>query len=638
MLNRKAILQSLGNTAAIPADGRRPVERREVSRRWLAGTALTGLTSTVLMGVALFAAMDGRQQLAVPAEALVPTSEGTHIGEAVARGGRVVGALKAARASNRAVLELSTVAKENDRDVIRKQPYAHVRMQLAASSAPTTSYPKFDPTAVLLDAPATVSRPVEEGSLYAAQVETEVRLKTASLSTMSGLRLDPERTLEEVEASVRSDGALLLDGAMVATAYVDPQRFSDVDEPIDLGTAARVVEQNVSFSTVSPIGGETEQFAEDIIKIGGTTTIAAALRSAGYPAPQSENIAATLLRVLGESAVDAGDFLRMGLIQRGQELKVVRASFYRGETHRGSIALDDSGRFVAAAEPTQLDTLGDGGVTIAAAQSNNLPKVYDGLYRAALSYGMTLDLASTVIRTVAPTVDLQAPLRPSDSLEAFFSSQEDGRAEEGSELLYFKVRFGDRESRFYRFRDPTDGQIGYFDENGKSLRQFLLRNPVPTAVANSSYGMRQHPILGFARMHTGVDYPAPRGTPILSSGDGTVLKAGWDTGGYGNQTLIRHSNGYVSSYSHQSAIAKAVVAGAKVRQGQVIGYIGSTGMATGSHLHYELLVNGRRVDPFKVRLPTAGSLKDNELAKFQAERLRIDTLLETPPKSSSEDT
>lgn len=637
MPNRKAILQSLGNTAAIAADGRRPVERREVSRRWLAGTALTGLTSTVLMGVALFAAVDGRQQLAVPAEAVVPDGERAHVGEAVARGDRVVGTLKAARASDRSVLELSTVARENDRDVIRKQPYAHVRMQLAASNTPATSYPRFDPAIVLLDAPAAGSREVEEGSLYAAQVETEVELKTAALISTSGLSLDPDRTLEEVEASVRSDGATLLDGATVATAYVDPQRFSDVDEPIDLGTAARIVEQNVSFSTVSPIGGETEQFAEDIIKIGGTTTVAAALRSAGYPAPQSELIATTLSGALGVNSVDAGDFLRMGLIQRGRDLRVVRASLYQGDMHRGSVALDDRGRFVSAAEPARY-SLGDGGVTIGAAQPSNLPKIYDGLYQAALSYGMTLDLAATVVRTVAPTVDLQAPLKPSDSLEAFFSSEPNGQAGKGSELLYFKVRFGDRESKFYRFRDPADGQIGYFDENGKSLRQFLLRSPVPTAVANSSYGMRQHPILGFARMHTGVDYPAPRGTPILSSGDGTVLKAGWDTGGYGNQTLIRHSNGYVSSYSHQSAIAKAVVSGAKVRQGQVIGYIGSTGMATGSHLHYELLVNGRRVDPFKVRLPTAGSLKDERLTKFQVERSRIDALLDAPPKSSSDDT
>jgi murein DD-endopeptidase MepM/ murein hydrolase activator NlpD len=140
--------------------------------------------------------------------------------------------------------------------------------------------------------------------------------------------------------------------------------------------------------------------------------------------------------------------------------------------------------------------------------------------------------------------------------------------------------------------------------------------------------MRRHPILKYSRMHTGVDWSAPRGTPIIASGNGVVEQAGWDKGGYGRQTIIRHANGYVSSYSHQNSIAKGVKPGARVRQGQVIGTVGSTGLSTGPHLHYELIVNGTKVDPLRIRLPDGKSLKDDAFEMFARERDRINALLD----------
>jgi murein DD-endopeptidase MepM/ murein hydrolase activator NlpD len=209
----------------------------------------------------------------------------------------------------------------------------------------------------------------------------------------------------------------------------------------------------------------------------------------------------------------------------------------------------------------------------------------------------------------------------------------DGKATDKSELLYVNAKFGDNETRFYRFQNPEDNSVDYFDENGKSIRQFLLRNPVPNGRMTSGFGMRRHPVLKFSRMHTGTDWAAPRGTPIIATGNGIVEKAGWASG-YGNQTLLRHANGYVSSYNHQSAIAKGVTEGSKVRQGQVIGYVGSTGLSTGAHLHYELIVNGTKVDAMKVRLPGGKSLSGVALARFSDERKRIDNLLNIEEKSN----
>jgi murein DD-endopeptidase MepM/ murein hydrolase activator NlpD len=232
-----------------------------------------------------------------------------------------------------------------------------------------------------------------------------------------------------------------------------------------------------------------------------------------------------------------------------------------------------------------------------------------------------------LVKLLASDVDYQARVHPADRLQVFFSNPDDGdSATDQSELLYVSSTFGGSLRNFYRFQ-MEDGSVDYFNEEGRSSRPFLLRKAVPTGVFRSGFGMRRHPILGYSRMHTGVDWAAPSGTPIIAAGDGIVEKAGWDSG-YGRQTIIRHANGYESSYNHQSAFAQGVVPGARVRQGQVIGYVGSSGLATGPHLHYELIVNDTKVDPMRVRLPNSKVLKGPELEAFERERERIDELLE----------
>src|SRR5690606_38329803 len=194
-------------------------------------------------------------------------------------------------------------------------------------------------------------------------------------------------------------------------------------------------------------------------------------------------------------------------------------------------------------------------------------------------YGMSRALTRQLVQLLASDVDFQARINPNDGIEVLFSQpDENDNATDNSELLYVNAGFGGNTRAFYRFQ-MEDGGIDYFDDEGRSSRQFLLRNPVPNGKFRSGFGSRRHPILGYSRMHTGVDWSAPRGTPIIASGNGVVEKAGW-AGGYGRQTIIRHANGYKSSYNPQSAIAKGVSEGARVRQGQVIGYVGSTGLST----------------------------------------------------------
>ena len=635
------MIRSLGSEPPLLADGRRAPDRREVSLRWLSGTFLTGITSSILMGVALFAALDGRQQLAIPAEAYASASADTHQDTSVTRGGRLIAPVIAAKPSDRAIMEVSTVVHDGEKEVVRRQPFSHVKMMLAANHVATEDYPDFDPLAIFSadePQPAPQSR---TGVIYGSDVESEVALKTVPFPTnKSDLNMAPGLSLDEVEENVRSNGSVLTDGnaQLAALYYVDPRRFSTEDNDVDLtaGLAARVLEQNMTVSAPESITPQTEEFADDILPVRQDTTIAKALADSGYPQPQADGMSGYIAPLLGTDTLSKGDVLRIGIIQKGEQAKIIRASIYRNTRHLITVALDDKGRFVAGSEPPMLDAIATAfeDNSFAPAAGQNLPRVYDGIYRASLSYGMTMDMTALIIKLLASNVDFQAQLKPSDYLEAFFSvADSNGQATEDSELLYVNARFGDTLTRFYRFQDPEDGTIDYFDQDGKSIRQFLLRNPVPNGIFKSGFGMRRHPILGFARMHTGVDWAAPRGTAIIAAGNGTVEKAGWDSGGYGNQTIVRHANGYESSYNHQSAIAKGIVPGAKVRQGQVIGWVGTTGESTGPHLHYELIVNGTKVDPLRIRLPGGKSLQGDALAKFEDERKRIDTLLNNQPAS-----
>ncbi|KGD87761.1 M23 family metallopeptidase [Rhizobium sp. YS-1r] len=639
MMTARSTIRSLGNEPPILADGRRAPDRREISLRWLSGTFLTGITSSILMGVALFAALDGRQQLAIPAEASasVPNDDS----DTASRGKRLLGGNIVAMPTDRKIMEVSTVVNEGSKEVVRRRPFAYVKMNLAANHVAQEDYPAFDPLTIFSSSEALPPPAARAGTIYGSNVESEVSLQTIPFpSSGSTYAYAPAMTLEEVEENVRSNGSVLTDGdsQLSALYYVDPQRFSSKDDNSDLditaGLSARIVEENISVSAPEPITSHTREYADDIIPIRKAETVAQAMMEVGYPEGKAREISGYLQSQTGEADLGPGDVLRIGVIQEGDMVLVVRASVYRRSKHQVTVAIDDHGRFVAGEEPPMLDAVASAfsEQPPQIATSRELPRVYDGIYRAALSYGMSKEMTGLLVKLLASNADLQAQLKPSDNIEAFFSvTDEKGQADKNSELLYVSAHFGDTTTRFYRFQNADDGSIDYFDENGKSIRQFLLRNPVPNGRMTSGFGMRGHPILGRALMHTGTDWAAPRGTPIIATGNGVVEKAGWDSGGYGNQTIIRHANGYESSYNHQSAIASGVREGAKITQGQVIGYVGSTGQSTGSHLHYELIVNGTKVDPMKVRLPGGSSLKDKALARFEEERKRIDALLDIQP-------
>src|SRR5208283_517607 len=202
------------------------------------------------------------------------------------------------------------------------------------------------------------------------------------------------------------------------------------------------------------------------------------------------------------------------------------------------------------------------------------------------------------------------------------------------ELLYATLTVHDQTYKYYRFQAPDDNGVDYYDENGRSNRKFLLRKPIAEGDITSPFGMRFHPILHFTRMHTGVDWGAPIGTPILAAGNGVVIKAAWDSG-YGRRVEIQHANGYVTTYNHLSGFGRGVTEGAHVTQGQVIGYLGQSGLATGPHLHYEVIINGNFVDPMAIKLARTREFDGKMLAAFKRERERIDQLMAQSPSAAA---
>jgi murein DD-endopeptidase MepM/ murein hydrolase activator NlpD len=631
----------MGEEPPLIADGRAgPPDRREISARWLSGTFLTGLTSSVLMGVALFAALDGREQLATPPEIarIVAGAHEAGSGEK-AKTDRLSPPRAVAKARDKRRMEVSTVTKVGDRDVVRMVPFIEIKMALAAGHTTNRSYPPFSPREIFAEDGA--EQTATTGQIYGAKVDSEVSLKsidfpidTANFDENTGLSTD------EVEKVVRTAGAGLTDGDVRVEAlhYINPQRFGDSESlangPLAAQLGVHIVQENVSIAQKDADADSSEGFAEDLIPFTEDKDIAQAFVDSGYAEEDAKGMADAIAKLLDTSTLKAGSVLRVGVETRKGESHIVRTSVYDHTRHLLTIALDDRQQYVPADEPEpdpDIATAFDASPPVAV--RGDLPTIYDGVYRTAYSYGMSEDMTRQLIKIMAPDVDYQSRLSPADRITVLFSRPEDdGTASDESELLYASATFAGTTHTYYRFQ-MKNGSVDYFDQDGKSARQFLFRNPAPGARISRGFGMERHPILGIMRMHTGVDYATRRGTPILAAGNGVVEKVGWASG-YGKETVIRHANGYETLYAHQSAFASGIEPGDHVRQGQVIGYVGSTGLSTGPHVHFEIRINDRPVDPLRVRLPVGHSLKDKELVAFKKERDRIDALLKEEDKGT----
>ncbi|MFN3815848.1 peptidoglycan DD-metalloendopeptidase family protein [Brevundimonas sp.] len=251
-------------------------------------------------------------------------------------------------------------------------------------------------------------------------------------------------------------------------------------------------------------------------------------------------------------------------------------------------------------------------------------EIHGSLSASAGRLGANSRIVAQAVRLFSHKIDFSRDIKAGDSFTLVFDRTvtESGRTVDTGELLFAEIKG----QVFYRFQPQGSNEAKYFDADGKNIRGFLLRTPVDGARISSNYGVRRHPISGYQRMHQGMDFAAPTGTPVFAASDGVVVEARrW--GGYGNWVRIRHSNGWETGYAHLSRFGRGLRPGQRVSQGDVIAYVGSTGASTGPHLHYEVWRNGARVNPTGAQIPSGSELAGAELAAFHAERRRIDALI-----------
>ncbi len=252
--------------------------------------------------------------------------------------------------------------------------------------------------------------------------------------------------------------------------------------------------------------------------------------------------------------------------------------------------------------------------------------ITNSLYQSALSLKIKPNVIIEFARLYGFQVDFQRDIWKNDSFQIMYEEflNKDGNVIETGNIIFTNLNLQNRDLKLYR-HEYEKNKIDYFDENGKSMRKTLMKTPINGARLSSSFGKRKHPILGFTKMHTGTDFAAPIGTPIIASGDGLVIRAQW-CGGGGNCVKIRHNRVYQTVYAHMSKFGRGIKKGARVKQGQVIGYVGSTGLSTGPHLHYEVIENGRKINSQKLKLPSGKILKGDQRKVFEVNKIKINVL------------
>ncbi len=251
--------------------------------------------------------------------------------------------------------------------------------------------------------------------------------------------------------------------------------------------------------------------------------------------------------------------------------------------------------------------------------------ILQSLYKSASDQNIPANIIIEFARIYGFQVDFQRDIRKKDKFQIMYEIflNEKNKVVETGEILFANLKLSGQDNSLYYF--DKQGSEGHYDRNGKSVKKALMKTPINGARLSSPFGMRKHPIDGFNKMHRGTDFAAPMGTPIMASGDGVVKKAGW-CGGGGNCVKIKHNSTYQTIYAHMSKFARGIKSGVRVKQGQTIGYVGSTGKSTGPHLHYEVIVNGKKVNSQTLKLPSGKILKGKERKFFETKKIKLDVL------------
>jgi murein DD-endopeptidase MepM/ murein hydrolase activator NlpD len=409
-------------------------------------------------------------------------------------------------------------------------------------------------------------------------------------------------------------------------------------QPVDTAAASPQGDQEANAAPAPPPIKHME------MKVARGDTLMELLIKAGAKRIDAYNAIESMKAVFNPRRIRAGQVVQVSFLQ--QEAIKEDPIFLDG-SGEPAVKSEDNGepQFVGLAlQPDPVKTVSVSRAEDGAFVSNETIKelteryargqgvIESSLYVAAVEAEIPHGIIVELIRMYSYDIDFQREIRKGDEFEVFYSRfyDEEGNALKEGDVLYGLMTVRGKRKDLYRFTPSDDKITDYFDASGKSAKQFLMRTPIEGARISSSFGRRRHPVLGYTKMHKGTDFAAPRGTPVMAAGNGVIARSS-RFGSYGKYIRVRHANGYETAYAHLNGYARGIRKNKRVSQGQIIGYVGTTGRSTGPHLHYEVHYNRKQVNPMKVRIPSGRTLKGDIFADFGAHRDEIRTLMATTP-------
>lgn len=596
--------------------------------KWLISTVIVAVCGLAIIGVVLFTSLHVKEGGGVfgvmrraSLEAMKPRAASTAgLEKPVAIGlktRRLVISSKGLATKN--LIQEQIVQRRGARDFITNKPYIRLMATLATERPnDNVAIPAFNPNTLFGN-----SAPIAKKDQTGGELTSDSRVSVRFVDVPGGFlpREDhQELSDDEAEHAVAETDTIYTESEASLSHGPEEIGFETTTKP------AAEVEKNTTVLF--------KKFEEEEIDDGydrrtfvahGGETLDSLIKGTGVDTIQAGLAADAVAKITNSKRLRAGEELRLGLTPSSVDESAIDVGklslFYHG-AHVVTIARSADGTYSTNDKPLKPEGSDE-------ETGGERASVYVSTYRAAKSQDLPNDFIMKFLKVHSYDVDFKQRVRSGDGFELFYDLvQDENGAEKPGELLYAGVTIGGETHGYYRFR-TSDG-VDYYDERGSNSKKFLMRTPVRNATLTSGYGYRKHPLLGTLRPHLGVDWSGPIGTPVMATGDGTIEMADRE-GNYGNYIRIRHANGYKTVYAHLLRFASGVTKGTKVRQGQVIAYLGNTGMSTGPHVHYEVLINNQHTNPLSLKIPKSRQLTGRLLTEFRREKAHIDDLMHRPP-------
>ncbi len=543
--------------------------------------------------------------------------------------------------TTRFIIHDTQKVKKANREYIYAKPYIRIVSRLAEVPRDYADViPPFNPFKLYA-----TERQADVRTAGAEQAGSDVNVKVVELlggilPGDDGLELDAQEVSEIVGRSIAD---VATSDPSTNTADLQAGATSGGLAALnDNGTKRRLSEEPAAINTTTIAKHRADHDADPasdlegkqvrVIKAGRAETLVRILQQAGADIWTARAMAEAAKQVWPDPTLAVGHEARITMVPsltvQGRQEPARVSVFTEGQDHKVTVSRNSAGDFIASA--TAFDE--KDAIEMADGEAAQLSSLYASLYAAALIQNVAPDTIQQMLRVHAYETDFRRRVRSGDTIEMFFDSRDESASDTAlGDLLFTAIATGGQGGRFWRFRTP-DGTVDYYDEHGNNAKRFLLRKPLRSddVRLTSGFGMRFHPLFNERRMHAGIDWSGPIGTPIVAAGNGVVEEALYK-GGHGKYVRVRHANGYQTTYSHMSGFARGIEAATRVRQGQIIGFLGNTGYSTGPHLHFEILVNNRFVDPLSIQVPRERQLAGKQLAEFFREKSRIDDLMRRPP-------